>query len=223
MPSQRPADLDDVLRSSTVVVEDLLREGDVQERVWAAWALGMREPARGGRVLEITLAHEMDAGVRRHLLVVLAGVGRNACIAQAASRDADADVRATATRLLARLAEPEDAGAYDLICARTIDIAWQVRCAVADAVRADILAIPGPQQRPHQRAVVRRLVGMAFDPDPEVRAIVRARIEAGELPSARTKDILTVLDRLREAPSPKHTDVPNVRALVRKRPPLRLV
>ncbi len=189
----------------------LLQRGDAQERVWAAWRIAGAYGARAIDGLVVALAAERDAGVRRHLLVVLAGLGAVRVVADSAARDADADVRATASRYLARLVGPEDHGAYDLLVARTIDIAPEVRIAVADALRVD--APPG---------VVRAAAGLLFDPDPDVREAMRRRVDAGDFPREPFEAALAVLQRVESAPpSPE----PSSRggALVKYRPPLRLV
>ena len=100
----------------------LLQRGDAQERVWAAWRIAAAYGARAIDGLVVALAGEGDAGVRRHLLVVLAGLGALSVVADAAARDADAHVRATATRYLARLVGPDDHAEYDLLVARAIDL-----------------------------------------------------------------------------------------------------
>jgi hypothetical protein len=220
----RPIVLEDVQRASTTEVQALLREGDAQARVWAAWVLGSRAPEGYARLLARSLAEEDHPGVRRHVLVVLAGAGRTHLLARAATADPDADVRATAVRLLARLAAPDDAAVYDLLCARAVDIAWQVRHAVADSIATDLLSIPADRQAPHQRMIFDRLVGMAFDPDPDVRAVVRARLERGDLPAAPARELLATLERVAATEArPRGGDDSPSRALVPYRAPLRLV
>lgn len=211
---QRFVELEQVVRLSSEQARTLLVEGDPQERVWASWTLAARESEAFARELEDVFEREPDPGVRRHFLVVLASLGRRAVVTRTAARDADVDVRATATRCLARLTEPEHASGYDVLLSRAIDIAWQVRQAVADATRHDAPA-----------AVLERLAGLLFDPDPEVRETLRRRFDRGDFPRAPVTEALRVLEGLRARRSSgrdqeQHSEL---RALVRYRPPLHLV
>jgi hypothetical protein len=143
--------------------------------------------------------------------VVLAGLGAVRVVAESAARDMDADVRATASRYLARLVEPDDHGEYDLLVARTIDLAPEVRIAVADALRVD--APP---------SVVRAAAGLLFDPDPEVREAMCRRVDAGDFPRAPFEAALAVLQRIASS-EPSPDPGPRGGALVKYRPPMRLV
>ena len=205
------AAFEQVARLSPREAGALLRGGDAQERVWASWVIAAAYGEAAAEGLRVALAGEADAGVRRHLLVVLAGLGATRIVASHAAKDSDADVRATAARYLARLAEPDDAAEYDLLVARTIDLAPAVRYAVADALRVD-----APD------AVVRAVAGLLFDPDVEVRWAMRRRLDRGDFPREPFDAALAVLRRLeRERPT---VDIRSDRvALMRYRPPLRLV
>jgi hypothetical protein len=210
------AAFEQVARLSAPEAGKLLRDGDAQERVWASWVIARAYGARGRagaavQALEVAVAGEPDAGVRRHLLVVLAGLGATRTVAIHAAKDVDADVRATAARYLARLAEPDDAAEYDLLVARTIDLAAVVRYAVADALRVD-----APD------AVVRVVAGLLFDPDSDVRWAMRRRLDRHDFAREPFDAALGVLRRLeRTRPT---LDVRSDRvALQRYRPPLHLV
>lgn len=200
-----------VARLSAREASALVSRGDAQERVWASWVVAARYGAEAIDGLVVALAGEADAGVRRHVLVVLAGLGAVGVVADAAARDADADVRATASRYLARLVEPGHHAEYDLLVARTIDLAPEVRFAVAVALRTD--APPG---------VVRAAAGLLFDPDPDVREAMRQRVDRGDFPRAPFEAALAVLQRV-ERSRPSAPEGPRGGALVKYRPPLRLV
>ena len=75
-------------------LQALLRDGDGPERVWAAWALALR--LGGDSIPALSRETQPDPGVRRHLVVVLAGLGEGAAVRELASSDPDPDVRATA-------------------------------------------------------------------------------------------------------------------------------
>lgn len=83
----------------------LLQSGDPSERVWAAWALGVR---LGGESLSIiNAAGEPHAGVRRQLVVIVASLGPPEAVEVLATADPDADVRATAVDYVFRTANAE--------------------------------------------------------------------------------------------------------------------
>lgn len=206
-------ELEQVMRLSPPQARGLLREGDGQERIWAAWVLAAREGAAFVSELRQAWIDEDDAGVRRHWLVVLAGYGCRDLVAETAARDSDPAVRSTATRYLAQLAEPDDAASYDLLLSRAIDISWLVRQTVAGATRSD-----APSH------IFERLVGLLFDPDPYVRDMMRCRIERGDFPREPVAAALEILERVVSA-STVDDDGPGsgTRALVKYRPPLRPV
>jgi hypothetical protein len=74
------------------------------ERVWAAWALGLRLGSDSAATLKRAAGSDPDAGTRRHLVVLLAGLGERDAVAALAVADLDAHVRATASQYLIRLA-----------------------------------------------------------------------------------------------------------------------
>lgn len=97
-------------------------------RLWATWALAMRDPASTAARLE-DVRGEVDAGVRRHLVVVLAGRQDTAALETIAALDADDEVRATALQYLIRLTRPTLAS--PLIEAALADRATVIRRSVA--------------------------------------------------------------------------------------------
>ena len=208
----RYTDYREVARLSQDAVVALSRTGDAQERVWAAWALGVRGGQEHRATLRESFVHDPDEGVRRHVLIVLVGLGEQETLRQTVARDGNPYVRATATCLLARQTEPTDAVGYDLLVARSIDLSWVVRYAVADATRGD-----APE------AVVRAIAGLLFDPDELVGARMRERVESDELPRAPFEAALAVLRRAERVTLPQTNASEPTQALLRLRQPLRLL
>ena len=202
-------EFEQVARLDEVQLSRLLADGDPQERVWAGWALATRADSQSRDRLRDAFASDAHPGVRRHHLVVLVSLGEHELVATTAARDRDAHVRATATRYLSRLAEPDHHGAYDLIVARTLDLEWCVRFEVADALRID-----APE------AVVRAVAGLLFDPDPDVRWAMRRRLQRGDFASEPFEAALEVLRRMDALVDDPHAVGPpsSERALVLYRP-----
>jgi hypothetical protein len=112
---QRFTSFIEVDRLDAESLKALLVGGEPPERVWAAWALGLRHHEAFARELRATAAEEPHAGVRRHLVVVLAGAGERRSILTMAAHDPDERVRATALQYVARLAGPGDDDANRLV------------------------------------------------------------------------------------------------------------
>ena len=112
---QRFTSFSEVDRLDAESLKTLLVGGEPPERVWAAWALGLRHHEAFARELRATAAEEPHAGVRRHLVVVLAGAGERRSILTIAAHDPDERVRATALQYVGRLAGPGDDDANRLI------------------------------------------------------------------------------------------------------------
>lgn len=92
---------------------ELLYRGDAQERVWAAWSLGLALGSRALASLVYTVRNDPDPGVRRHVVVMMAGFGRRDVLDQIATEESDDRVRAVAWAQLATLAMPKDVALYD--------------------------------------------------------------------------------------------------------------
>ena len=58
---------------SSEQLQTLAKTGDAAERVWAAWSQGLRIGARFSPSALATLDSEPNAGIRRHLIIMLAG------------------------------------------------------------------------------------------------------------------------------------------------------
>jgi hypothetical protein len=116
---------DDTRRLDEPALRDLLDHGRPEERVWAIWALALRSADIG----DLGRRDEPDPGVRRSLAIVLAGHGEIDLLTQLARRDPAPEVRAAATRLIARLAI-DGALSPALVLERVADDGVEVRLAV---------------------------------------------------------------------------------------------
>lgn len=130
---------DDVLALDDMHLLALLeREGDGPERVWAAWALGLRCSSVAENALGSSLAREPVPGARAHFALMLVASGQREAAMVLAKSDPAEIVRATAYRCLARVASPEDASLNALLSwALGAEPAADVRVALLDGLRAD--------------------------------------------------------------------------------------
>ena len=157
------ADFAEVQRQSTAEVRRLAAHGDPSERIWAAWALGLRD-RREQRWLAHRALVDPTPGVRRHLAVVLAGFLRRTELWHLTS-DRDAQVRATALHWMCRISPPDDMVAWDRIMPRLVTEPGLVRAAI---IRGLPLSLP--------TAVDALWPNSIDDPDPDVRQAVVERI-----------------------------------------------
>jgi hypothetical protein len=135
----RFAKFSDVLSLDVDALRAIFRGSeDAPERLWAAWALGLRHGAAASSILHEGAAHEPTPGVRAHLALMLVAHGEIDAAAAFARFDPDADVRASACRHLARVAKPEDALLCTLLVERlATDPSNEVKKAIADGLRDD--------------------------------------------------------------------------------------
>jgi len=117
-----------------VLGEAALREcfahGDAQERVWCAWALGLRMQAGLLPLIIHQARADEDPGVRRHCVIMLAGAGELDLLAAIASHDGDEHVRATALQYVALLLEDQPAALFSFVEDRLrLDTSTWVRAA----------------------------------------------------------------------------------------------
>lgn len=108
-------DFSDTARLSDDALRARFRSGDPQERVWCAWALGLRIQERATPLLVQTARADEDPGVRRHCVIMLAGAGELDLVAAIAAHDADEHVRATALQYVVRLLEEEPDALYAFV------------------------------------------------------------------------------------------------------------
>jgi len=131
------ASFNEVDRLNAAALKALLLGGEPAERVWAAWALGLRHDPGFAHELRATAAEEPHAGVRRHLVVVLAGAGESRSVMTMAMHDPDERVRATALQYVARLARPGDDDVNELLARTLADGAAGLRLGCIAGLRPD--------------------------------------------------------------------------------------
>ncbi len=166
---------EDVLRLAIARQRELLRCGDGVERVWAAWALGLRLGTQAVPALRDALRRCPFPGTRRHLLIVLAGFGERSILRGFASGDEDPDVRMTACRYLARIAPGDDAVRRFILERLFKDPSPDVRLSILEE-GGDILTSLGPDERARLMAdpdeSVRDRARLLFPPGPHGRSPV---------------------------------------------------
>ncbi|CAB5116090.1 hypothetical protein D3OALGA1CA_2283 [Olavius algarvensis associated proteobacterium Delta 3] len=97
------------------VLKTLLSNGDAQERVWAAWEIGLRLGREALPNISLQAHNAPDAGTRRHMVVVLAGLGHYSVLSTLAKHDPDESVRGTTTQYLIRITDQNDTEKISLI------------------------------------------------------------------------------------------------------------
>ncbi len=145
-------DFAELAHLDTEVLRSLLEAGEPPERVRAAWALALRLGGTIRRDLVQGARTEPDPGVRRHLVVVLAGYQERVVLATLASQDFDAAVRAVACQYLAMIGRPEDAGSWRVLHERLEEDA-------SDEVRRAAIAYLPPHTPAFLRSAVAARVG----------------------------------------------------------------
>lgn len=113
-------------------LRELLEHESPQVRLHAAWATGMRKGQASLGDIASRVGREPSAGVRQHLMIMLAGGGERPVMATFAALDPDALVRATACQCLARLVGLSDLPFYDVLLERAAhEPKEDVRCAAS--------------------------------------------------------------------------------------------
>lgn len=191
MPAQY-ADFEEVRALPTNELRLLLREAEPVVRAWAGWALGLRI----GRAADPELARAANEsptpGVRRLLLVILAGHQERDLLEVFARRDPDDQVRATAAQYLGMTAGPNEPAVNELL-------ADLLERDPSPGVRWEILWLTQNGQVEIPEALVEKSVA---DADPHVRftaaEVLLARVVGGEFPAAlEPRPILEADDELR--------------------------
>lgn len=159
---------DQVSRLNTDTQRQLLQHGDAVERVWAAWALGVTLGTQSMPDLLISLQESPEPGTRRHLLVVLAGLGEQSVLRIFAQDDPDDYVRATACQYLIRIGQSTDISIQQFVRERVLhDSSPIVRLSILGEV---------PLKSP--TLLFDDLTQLIHDPDPEVRQSITGRLLA---------------------------------------------
>lgn len=83
----------------------LLRQGDAQQQVWAAWRLALRHGTGAESDIGAQAGAARDIGTRRNLLIVLAGLGERDILRALAEHEPDPLLRGEARVLVWRTAE----------------------------------------------------------------------------------------------------------------------
>jgi hypothetical protein len=112
-----PSSFADVCALAPDARDQLLVTGAPIERLWSAWALGLATQRGAADRVEAATFAEPNPGLRRHFVVVLAGMSRCHALEALALHDPAPLVRATALQYLTRLA-PAMPALWGLIAAR---------------------------------------------------------------------------------------------------------
>jgi HEAT repeat protein len=86
----------------------LLHNGAPEEQVWAAWALGLQLREQSKPDLLAALDQADQAGVRQHVVIILAGLGERSLLENLAEQEVDDAVRATASQYLLQTGSTTD-------------------------------------------------------------------------------------------------------------------
>ena len=160
-----------------------LLRGRPEERVRAAWGLGLSLGRGAHGLLRRQALRDRSPGVRRHLAVMLAGFGDVPTLIDLAERDPRAMVRATAAAQLARLGGRDRADLQDLLGRWLHEQDPPVRAAIIDHL---------PDEAP---AWLWRLADAQLEhPDVRVRRAatrnLAARVQGAEALERRVEDRL---------------------------------
>jgi hypothetical protein len=181
-------DFADIAQLDTGTLRSVLETGEAPERVRAAWALALRLGGAIRSELVQDSLTEPHAGVRRHLVVVLAGYQERAVLATLARQDPEAEVRAAACQYLAMLGRPEDTASWRVLHEQLeTDASDEVRRAciaflpphTPAGLRSAVAARVGDDSLDVRRAAADRLLewaGLSGDLMPEV-LVPRVRLE----------------------------------------------
>ena len=170
-------------------LRDLLTGGDRAERIWAAWALAA---ILGGQAAPDLLSGgdiSRSPGVRRHLLVVMAGLGERLIIRVMAEGDPSSAVRAASCQYLIRTWEPGEAATSEFLrFCLFADPAPEVRDEILKSSALDRLGLG-----------LEDLVNLANDGSADVRGrvigLVRERYPPAEIAASALYKRLAVEDR----------------------------
>jgi hypothetical protein len=135
---QRFRDFREVLELDEARLRSLAAGEDAPERLWAVWALALRQHPDAAALARAAAGRDPSPGVRAHMALVLVSNGELHAARVLARRDPDSLVRAAACRSLARTADPHDDATQELLAsAMRTDSASDVHVAIADGLRTD--------------------------------------------------------------------------------------
>jgi hypothetical protein len=118
---------EDIICLDTQVQRTLLHQGTPLERIWAAWALGLKLGSSCAPSLITATQESLSPDVRCHFIVILAGAGERSILETLAIHDPDEDVRDTACLYLIQ-AMPHDQALQSFLIERlTVDQSQVVR------------------------------------------------------------------------------------------------
>lgn len=180
------ADFDTVLELPAKEQRRLLAEGDAPERLWAAWAVALRLGRDAVPSLTMSGALRAPSGLRRQLLVVIAGLGERDVLRVLTDQDDAPEVRATACAYFIRTAPRADNGEIVTFAAQHLrSESKEVREAVLLEQEAGRLRLPEP------------LLSRALhDPDPDNRALVcRCLCADSQMSDATVHVLIEALER----------------------------
>jgi hypothetical protein len=104
-----------VKKLDLVVLDEVLKSGDAQERVWAAWEIGLRLGREALPNISLQAHEAPDPGTRRHMVVVLAGLGHYSALSTLAFHDPDESVRGTTTQYIIKTTDESDTDKINFI------------------------------------------------------------------------------------------------------------
>ncbi|KKJ78325.1 hypothetical protein WH95_03210 [Kiloniella litopenaei] len=112
---------EDVNNLEEAKINNLLENGDGPEKVWAIWSLALKKWKSSASKLQSLPDGEPSSGVRRNLIVVLAGMQQSDVLYSLAKHDPDASVRADALKYLIRISDPNDEPLSEFLYKRLIN------------------------------------------------------------------------------------------------------
>jgi len=162
-------DFETVARLSAQEQQRLLDGGDSPERLWAAWALALQIGRNALPLLSSVEQGEISEGLRRQLLVVLAGLGERRLLETIANIDPTPSVQATAAMLYIRTAgHPSGPEAAGFALRQLRAGPPEVRRAILDEYQVGNLSLPTVELLPSLR-----------DADTETRILCAACVLSG--------------------------------------------
>lgn len=144
MTSKTPSrynSFDDVKNLEELQIKRLMKNGDTAEKVWAVWSLAIKKGKSSIPELLDSCEGEPSPGVRRHLIIVLAGMQQTDLLFNLAEFDSDAFVRADALKYLIRIAPHNNSFSEFLIGKLRKDSAYVVKISILEESPEDLLKL----------------------------------------------------------------------------------